>query len=137
MRLLMIVPLVLAIAVSASAAEECAGVGPPLRPQSHNALSDFLEGAAAATSPELYEQRQRERAARATYDALLASSQFVQTLEQRQGLKIACIEEIAFFKGFIGAGQLEILANGCAASGYGQYLLRVLQEHRATQGVCE
>ena len=47
-----------------------------------------------------------------TYDSLLSSSQFVQTLEQRQGLKIACIEEIAFVKGFIDAGQFEKLAEG-------------------------
>ena len=42
-----------------------------------------------------------------TYDSLLSSSQFVQTLEERQGLKVACIEEIAFAKGFIDAAQLE------------------------------
>ena len=53
------------------------------------------------------------------------------TLEQRQGLKIACIEEIAFSKGFIGAEQLERLAHACGNGDYGRYLQRVLREHRA------
>jgi glucose-1-phosphate thymidylyltransferase len=63
-----------------------------------------------------------------TYDSLLSSSQFVQTLEERQGLKVACIEEIAFFKGFIDAAQLKRLADESAKSDYGQYLLRVLRD---------
>jgi glucose-1-phosphate thymidylyltransferase len=66
-----------------------------------------------------------------TYDALLASSQFVQTLEERQGLKVACIEEIAFFKGFIDAGQFERLAEEAGKCEYGQYLRRVLKEATA------
>jgi glucose-1-phosphate thymidylyltransferase len=65
-----------------------------------------------------------------TFDSLLSSSLFVQTLEQRQGLKIACLEEIAFLKGFIGAGQLERLAEASGKNEYGQYLRRVLAEHR-------
>jgi glucose-1-phosphate thymidylyltransferase len=63
-----------------------------------------------------------------TYDALLSSSQFVQTLEERQGLKVACIEEIAFFKGFVGAAELERLANEAGKCEYGNYLRRVLRE---------
>jgi glucose-1-phosphate thymidylyltransferase len=63
-----------------------------------------------------------------TYDALLSSSQFVQTLEERQGLKVACIEEIAFFKGFIGATELERLADQAGKCEYGNYLRRVLRE---------
>jgi len=63
-----------------------------------------------------------------TYDSLLSSSQFVQTLEQRQGLKVACIEEIAFAKGFIDANQLARLAEQAGKSEYGQYLLRVLND---------
>jgi glucose-1-phosphate thymidylyltransferase len=63
-----------------------------------------------------------------TYDSLLSSSHFVQTLEERQGLKVACIEEIAFFKGFIDAAQLKKLADESAKSDYGQYLLRVLRD---------
>jgi glucose-1-phosphate thymidylyltransferase len=63
-----------------------------------------------------------------TYDSLLSSSQFVQTLEERQGLKVACIEEIAFFKKFIDAAQLRKLADKAGKSDYGQYLLRVLRD---------
>ncbi|MEA2736144.1 MAG: glucose-phosphate thymidylyltransferase [Humisphaera sp.] len=63
-----------------------------------------------------------------TYDSLLSSSQFVQTLEARQGLKVACIEEIAFFKKFIDAAQLKKLADKAGKSDYGQYLLRVLRD---------
>lgn len=65
-----------------------------------------------------------------TADALLSSSLFVQTLEQRQGLKIACLEEIALIKGFIGITQMERLAHECAQTDYGRYLCRVLEEHR-------
>jgi glucose-1-phosphate thymidylyltransferase len=65
-----------------------------------------------------------------TYDSLLSSSQFVQTLEERQGLKVACIEEIAFFKKFIDAGQLEKLAEQAGKSDYGNYLRRILAESR-------
>jgi len=57
-----------------------------------------------------------------TYDSLLAASQFVQTLELRQGLKVACIEEIAYAKGFIGEEQLLQLADRYKNSSYGQYL---------------
>jgi glucose-1-phosphate thymidylyltransferase len=63
-----------------------------------------------------------------TYDSLLSSSQFVQTLEERQGLKVACIEEIAFAKKFIDANQLKLLAEQAGKSEYGQYLLRVLKD---------
>jgi len=59
-----------------------------------------------------------------TYDSLLAASQFVQTLELRQGLKVACIEEIAHAKGFIDDAQLVRLASMYSASPYGNYLLR-------------
>ncbi len=63
-----------------------------------------------------------------TYDSLLSSSQFVQTLEERQGLKVACIEEIAFAKKFIDAAGLRKLADQAGKSEYGQYLLRVLRD---------
>jgi glucose-1-phosphate thymidylyltransferase len=69
-----------------------------------------------------------------TYDSLLASSQFVQTLEQRQGLKVACIEEIAFLKGFIDRSQLERLAELNNKSDYGRYLRRILAEHASGTG---
>jgi len=63
-------------------------------------------------------------------ESLISSSIFVQTLEQRQGLKIACIEEIALAKGFIDEGQFQKLAEGCGKSEYGDYLWRVLKERQ-------
>ena len=63
-----------------------------------------------------------------TYASLLSSSVFVQTLEERQGLKVACIEEIAFAKKFINAIQLGKLADTAGKSEYGEYLRRVLKD---------
>jgi glucose-1-phosphate thymidylyltransferase len=63
-----------------------------------------------------------------THDALLQASLFVQTIEQRQGLKIACPEEIAFRMGYIDAAQVERLAEPLRKSTYGDYLLRMLRE---------
>ena len=70
-----------------------------------------------------------------TFDALLSASQFVQTLEQRQGLKIGCIEEIAFHQGFIGASQLASLAEKWAKSSYGLYLSKILSESGIAKSV--
>lgn len=64
-----------------------------------------------------------------TYDSLISASLFVQTIEQRQGLKIACIEEIAFSKGFINTEQLQALALKYSNSEYGAYLARTLAEN--------
>jgi glucose-1-phosphate thymidylyltransferase len=63
-----------------------------------------------------------------THESLLDASQFIQTIEHRQGLKIACPEEIAFRQGFIDAAKLEQLAVPLKKSGYGEYLLQVLKE---------
>lgn len=63
-----------------------------------------------------------------TYDSLLSASQFVQTIEQRQGLKVACIEEVAFVKSFIDVQQLERLAEKDSKSSYGKYLRQILRE---------
>jgi glucose-1-phosphate thymidylyltransferase len=60
-----------------------------------------------------------------THDSLLQASNFVQTIEERQGLKIACIEEIAFRLGYIDSVQLRSLARGLDKNEYGRYLLRV------------
>jgi len=63
-----------------------------------------------------------------THDSLLDAGQFIATLERRQGLKIACPEEIAWRSGWIGDAQLERLAQPLAKNGYGQYLMRLLKE---------
>ena len=63
-----------------------------------------------------------------THESLLEASHFIETIEKRQGLKVACPEEIAFRQGYIGARQLRALARPLAKSGYGEYLLRVLAE---------
>jgi glucose-1-phosphate thymidylyltransferase len=63
-----------------------------------------------------------------THESLLDASQFIATLEKRQGLKVACPEEVAYRKGYIDAAQLERLAHGLEKSGYGGYLLRILQD---------
>jgi glucose-1-phosphate thymidylyltransferase len=60
-----------------------------------------------------------------THDSLLEASSFVHTIEKRQGLKVACLEEIAYRAGFIDAAQLEILAKGLKNS-YGEYLIEIL-----------
>jgi glucose-1-phosphate thymidylyltransferase len=63
-----------------------------------------------------------------THESLLEAGQFIATLENRQGLKVACPEEIAFRQEWIDAAQLESLARPLAKNGYGQYLLRILDE---------
>ena len=63
-----------------------------------------------------------------THDSLLEASQFIATLEKRQGLKVACPEEIAYRSGWITAGQLEALAQPMLKNGYGQYLLKLLSD---------
>lgn len=62
-----------------------------------------------------------------TFASLIQASQFVQVIEERQGLKIGCIEEIAYRMGFIDSSQLEALAQPLLKSGYGQYLLDILR----------
>ncbi|WP_286998404.1 MULTISPECIES: glucose-1-phosphate thymidylyltransferase RfbA [Comamonas] len=62
-----------------------------------------------------------------THDSLLEAGQFIATLEQRQGLKVACPEEIAYRAGWIDAGQVEKLAQPLLKNGYGQYLMQVLK----------
>ncbi|TXI80742.1 MAG: glucose-1-phosphate thymidylyltransferase RfbA [Flavobacteriales bacterium] len=62
-----------------------------------------------------------------TFASLMQAGQFVQVIEERQGLRIGCIEEVAFKKGFIDATQLERLAKPLLKSGYGEYLLKLLK----------
>jgi glucose-1-phosphate thymidylyltransferase len=66
-----------------------------------------------------------------THDSLLEASQFIATLEKRQGLKVACLEEIAFRQGWISAEQLERLAAPMLKNGYGQYLMKLLDDDKA------
>jgi glucose-1-phosphate thymidylyltransferase len=63
-----------------------------------------------------------------THDSLLDASHLIATLEKRQGLKVSCPEEIAFRQGWIGATELERLAQPLAKNAYGQYLLRLLKD---------
>jgi glucose-1-phosphate thymidylyltransferase len=63
-----------------------------------------------------------------THESLLEAGQFIATIENRQGLKVACPEEIAYRKGYIDAAQLEALAQPLKKNGYGQYLLRLLND---------
>jgi glucose-1-phosphate thymidylyltransferase len=63
-----------------------------------------------------------------THESLLDAGQFIATIEKRQGLKIACPEEIAYRKGYIGAEQLEGLAHPLRKNTYGQYLLQILKD---------
>jgi len=63
-----------------------------------------------------------------THESLIEASNFIETIEHRQGLKVSCPEEIAYRKGFINANQLEKLAQPLSKNGYGQYLQRLLKE---------
>jgi glucose-1-phosphate thymidylyltransferase len=63
-----------------------------------------------------------------THDSLLQAASFIETIEKRQGLKVACPEEIAFHNGWIGSGDVEKLATPLSKNEYGQYLLRMLKE---------
>ncbi len=63
-----------------------------------------------------------------THDSLLEASQFIGTIEKRQGLKVACLEEVAYRKGFIDGKQLERLAQPLLKNAYGQYMLQILQD---------
>lgn len=65
-----------------------------------------------------------------THDSLLEAGQFIATLEKRQGLKVACPEEIAYRQKWISADQLAALAKPLAKNGYGQYILQILKEAR-------
>lgn len=63
-----------------------------------------------------------------THESMLEASQFIETIERRQGLKVACPEEVAFRAGWISAKELRMLAKPLAKNGYGQYLLSLLKE---------
>ncbi|MCG7407936.1 glucose-1-phosphate thymidylyltransferase RfbA [Paenibacillus sp. ACRRX] len=63
-----------------------------------------------------------------THDSLMQASHFIETVEKRQGFKVACIEEIAFYKGYISAEQLELLGQSMLKNEYGQYLLDIAKQ---------
>ena len=63
-----------------------------------------------------------------THESLLQAAAFVETMEQRQGLKIACVEEVAYRMGYISATQVKELSRDLCKNSYGEYLLRVLEE---------
>jgi len=63
-----------------------------------------------------------------THESLLEAGQFIQTIERRQGLKVGCPEEIAWRNGWVSSEELEALARALQKSGYGQYLLDILQD---------
>jgi glucose-1-phosphate thymidylyltransferase len=63
-----------------------------------------------------------------THDSLLEAGQYIATIEKRQGLKVACPEEVAYRAGWIDAAQLEMLAQPLQKNGYGQYLNSILKE---------
>ena len=62
-----------------------------------------------------------------THESLLQASMFIETIENRQGLKVACLEEIAYRQGFIGDEELEKAAHQYSKSGYGKYLKMILE----------
>ncbi|NRH26823.1 glucose-1-phosphate thymidylyltransferase RfbA [Pseudomonas sp. MS19] len=66
-----------------------------------------------------------------THDSLMEASQFVHTIEMRQGLKVACLEEIAYAQGWLSAEQLSAQAKALSKTGYGQYLTRLLEQEKA------
>ena len=63
-----------------------------------------------------------------THESLLEASNFIETIEKRQGLKVACLEEVALHMGYISADQVRLLAEPLRKNGYGQYLLQILNE---------
>ncbi|MBI5557976.1 MAG: glucose-1-phosphate thymidylyltransferase RfbA [Deltaproteobacteria bacterium] len=63
-----------------------------------------------------------------THDSLLQSARFIEVIEKRQGLKVACVEEIAYFMKYIDAAQLEVLAQPLLKNGYGKYLMNLLKQ---------
>jgi glucose-1-phosphate thymidylyltransferase len=66
-----------------------------------------------------------------THESLLEAANFIATVEHRQGLKIACLEEIALDQGFVSVGEMEELVAEMPNSSYRDYVLRVVEEHRS------
>jgi glucose-1-phosphate thymidylyltransferase len=67
-----------------------------------------------------------------THESLMQASNYIQAIEERQGLMVACVEEIAYRMGYIGRSEVEALARAMGSSAYGQYLLHLLEQEQAT-----
>ncbi|MBP0725129.1 glucose-1-phosphate thymidylyltransferase RfbA [Bacillus sp. RG28] len=70
-----------------------------------------------------------------THESLLEASQFIETIEKRQSLKVACLEEISFSKGYISSEQLLLIAEGMKKNQYGQYLFRLVNQSKHSQPI--
>jgi len=70
-----------------------------------------------------------------THESLLEASQFIETIEKRQSLKVACLEEIAFRKGYITREQLLVLAEPMKKNQYGQYLIQLAEQIKTKQPI--
>jgi glucose-1-phosphate thymidylyltransferase len=70
-----------------------------------------------------------------THESLLEAAQFIHTIEKRQGLKVACLEEIAYHMGYVDAATIEALAKPLLKNEYGQYLMQMLKEHPSPRAV--
>ena len=70
-----------------------------------------------------------------THESLLEAAQFIHTIEKRQGLKVACLEEIAYHMGYVDAAQIEGLAKPLLKNEYGQYLMRMLDDRPSPKTV--
>lgn len=68
-----------------------------------------------------------------THESLLEASNFIETIEKRQGLKVCCVEEVAYRMGYIDANQVQRLAEPLVKNGYGQYLLQIIEEKKRGQ----
>ena len=67
-----------------------------------------------------------------THESLLQAANFIQTIQERQGLKVACLEEIAYRKGYLSAGDIERIAHEMRKNSYGEYLLNMIEAENET-----
>lgn len=66
-----------------------------------------------------------------THESMMRASNFIEVIEERQGLKVACVEEIAYYMGYIDADQVARLAHPLRNNGYGHYLLNLVRDNRS------
>ena len=94
----------------------------------HNLKTDISD--LSAQIQQTYQNLRSANLDTGTHDSLLEAGQFVQTIEHRQGLKVACLEEISYHNGWLNDTQLLERANFFKKTGYGQYLLKLHEEHQ-------